>query len=191
MKYFVLKYTNLLYSTFYLIWTVGVCLNSNKNNYSISIDKWCELSNSGEVMPIKIQLNGTSMQPLIRKNRDYVTIIPLRREPLIGDIIIFLDTKKRYCAHRIKRMRDNKIQTIGDNCYNHDPWISKDEIAGLIISMERNGKIYKLDSPFFRLLGKVRMAFLPIRKFNRPIIQFLWSVYIKVFRKNEGGNSSV
>ena len=156
---------------------------------SVSIEKWCELSRTGEVMPIRIQLNGKSMEPLIRMNRDYVTIVPLRREPQKSDIVMFLDVKGRYCAHRVKRVETDRILTIGDYCYIHDPWTDRNRVFGLIVSMERDGKKYNLDSPAFRFYGKIRMALLPLRKVVHSLILKLWSVYVKLFKKDRGGKS--
>ncbi len=156
---------------------------------SVSIKDWCELARTGEVMPIRIQLNGKSMEPLIRMNLDYVTIVPLRREPQKSDIVMFLDVKNRYCAHRVKRVKDGKVLTIGDNCYQYDPWTERCRVYGLITSLERDGKTYSLDSRFFRFYGKVRMIEFPLRKFNHTAFLKLWSVYVKLFKKDRGGKS--
>ena len=141
-------------------------------------------------MPIKIQLNGKSMEPLIRMNRDIVTIVPLKREPVKGDIVMFLDIKGRYCAHRVRRVETDRILTLGDNCRQCDPWTAKKDVAGLIISVERKGRKYSLDSPVLRFYGKVRMALLPVRNFNHSLFMKLWSVYVKLFKKDRGGNSN-
>lgn len=140
-------------------------------------------------MPIRIQLNGKSMEPLIRMNRDYVTIVPLRREPRKSDIVMFLDVKNRYCAHRVKRVEKDRVLTVGDFCYSHDPWTDRNRVYGLIVSLERDGKKYNLDSPAFRFYGKVRMALLPVRRFNHSAFLKLWSVYVKLFKKDRGGKS--
>lgn len=154
---------------------------------SISIEEWCALAKSGEVMPIKIQLNGKSMQPLIRMRYDYVTVVPLRREPVKGDIVVFLDRQNRYCAHRVKCVKENHIQTLGDNCFKCDPWIKKHEAVGLIVAMERNGKKYNLDSALFRFYGRVRMSLLPVRRLNHLAFLRLWKFYKRLFKNTEGG----
>lgn len=158
-------------------------IDLNGNTRSVSVEEWCALALTGEVMPIKIQLNGKSMEPLIRIRKDFVTVVPLKREPVKGDIVIFRDRLNRYCAHRVKKVEAERILTIGDNCYEYDPWTARSDIAGLLVLLERNGKKYNLDSDLFRLYGKIRMALLPFRRFNRKAFLKLWSIYVRIFRK--------
>lgn len=155
----------------------------NGNARSVSVEEWCELALTGEVMPIKIQLNGKSMEPLIRIRQDYVTVVPLRRDAVKGDIVVFKDRLNRYCAHRVKKVEAERILTIGDNCFDYDPWTPKSKITGIVIMIERNGKKYKLDSPLLRTYGRIRMALLPLRVFNHKAFIKLCSVYVKIFRK--------
>ena len=151
-------------------------------NKSLSIEEWCAYANAGVDIPITIQLSGYSMQPLIRYKKDYVTIIPLRRKVKVSDIVVFLNTDNRYCAHRVSKIRDGKILTLGDNCYLPDSWKTPDEIIGLIVSMERDGKKYNLDCKSARAYGRLHMALLPLRKLKRNTIQFLWKYYVKFFK---------
>ena len=45
----------------------------------ISIEEWSELAKEGVFVPVEITLSGASMQPLIRMNRDKVTILPVEK----------------------------------------------------------------------------------------------------------------
>lgn len=166
----------------------GIFLNTEVQTRSVSVEDWLALAKTGDVMPIKIKLSGQSMQPLIRYNRDYVTVIPMKREPLKGDVVIFFDAYGRYCAHRIKAINGDCVKTLGDNCPADDGWIKKSDIIGLIIRLERDGKSYNLDSDLFRFYGKVRMVLLPLRLLKRKLIQLLWSAYVRLF-KNGGGKN--
>ena len=56
---------------------------------SISIPEWHRLAEKGMALPVRIQLNGGSMSPLIRMNCDYVTVGPLNETPATGDIVLF------------------------------------------------------------------------------------------------------
>ena len=162
-------------------------MNDTKTTRSVSVEEWCELAQTGEVMPIKIQLDGISMQPLVRRRRDFVTVVPLRREPQKGDIVLFMDKKNRYCVHRVNKTDGNKVRTLGDNCFDYDGWTDKSNISGLVISLERNGKKYNLDSTAFRFYGKVRMAILPLRKIKHFFAKHFWSAFNSLFHK--GGSS--
>ena len=85
---------------------------------SISLQQWHQLAQQGAYLPVRIQVNGTSMYPLLRRNRDYVTIHPLNGLPRQGDIVLFSDPDReaRYVLHRVWRVEKDTVLTWGDNC---------------------------------------------------------------------------
>ena len=130
----------------------------------LSIAQWYALCQSGTVLPMCIPLDGNSMRPLIRRRSDRVSIVPLTRSLLRGDVVLFEHPAGRYVVHRIYRMRDDSVQTLGDHCWNPDPWMPKSCALGLAVLLERNGRRIRLDHPAAQLLGRVWMAGLPIRR---------------------------
>lgn len=188
---YVLTKLPVFYWLFSIIRTAGIRLDSTVKTRSVSIEEWCSLAGTGEVMPIRIQLDGISMQPLVRRKRDYVTVVPVRRELKKGDIVLFLDKKTRYCVHRVNKIDGDRIRTLGDNCFNYDGWTDRDKILGLVVSLERNGKKYNLDSDTFRFYGKVRMSILPLRQLKHFFAVRFRALYRKLFRKNKGVSSDV
>ena len=89
----------------------------------LSIAQWYALCQSGTVLPMCIPLDGDSMRPLIRRRSDRVSIVPITRPLLCGDVVLFEYPAGRYVVHRIYRMRDDSVQTLGDHCWNPDPWM--------------------------------------------------------------------
>lgn len=130
-----------------------------------SIAQWYALCQSGTVLPMCIPLDGDSMRPLIRRGRDRVTIVPLSRPLLRGDVVLFEHPAGRYVVHRIYRTRDESVQTLGDHCWNPDPWMSQSCVLGLAIQFERDGRIHALDSDHARRMGRIWMKVLPLRRF--------------------------
>ena len=43
---------------------------------TLSIRQWCDMVEAGNSIPVNIQLYGASMQPLVRRLKDTVTIVP-------------------------------------------------------------------------------------------------------------------
>ncbi len=98
---------------------------------SMSIPEWHRLVDEGSALPVRIQLSGYSMSPLIRYQRDYVTIVPLEDPPVAGDIVLIVGpTIERYVMHRLWKLKDGKALTWGDNCERNDGWIPLDRIWG-------------------------------------------------------------
>ncbi len=105
---------------------------------TISIPEWHQLAAQGNAPPVRIQLNGGSMSPLVRMNRDYVTVIPLKETPVAGDIVLFYEPHTdRYIVHRVWDVRNNQIMTWGDNCPKPDGWLSREVVWGKINQIER------------------------------------------------------
>ena len=114
-------------------------------NHSISVPEWHKMAQQGDAPPVRIQLNGSSMEPLIRIRQDYVTIVHMEGFPGIGDIVLFSDPEKeaRYVVHRVWKTKKGKVLTWGDNCPKPDGWISEDYIWGKVVLIERGKRTIK------------------------------------------------
>ncbi len=134
---------------------------------SLSIEQWHRLALTGTELPVRITLAGESMRPLIRRGRDLVTILPLMREARIGDVVLFRARAGRYVVHRVWKIRDGMVQTLGDNCTNPDPWMPAEQIWGLVVRFERFGRSWRLDTAPARAWGRIWMALHPIRVAGR------------------------
>ena len=134
-----------------------------KITYSIGIEEWCKLSKEGIAPPVTIPLEGSSMQPLIRRGIDPVTIVPLQRPLKKGDVILFTTNPGRFVVHRVWKLKDGFVCPLGDNCWNPDGWIPEENVLGQAICYIRNGRRYRLDTPPARIWGRVWMGLLPVR----------------------------
>lgn len=150
-----------------------------KRKRELSVEIWRELSKEGIYIPVRIQLNGSSMQPLIRKQRDYVIIEPLKRSPMRGDIVLFSDDKGRYVVHRVKRLSKEFVITQGDSCTTEDTPLRYDQIWGIVTKMERKNRVVILNSAKARNAGKIWMAILPIRMFYYNVRRVAGQIYKK------------
>lgn len=126
------------------------------------METWREITKEGMNIPVRIQVNGASMQPLIRKQRDYVTIQPMSRLPRCGDIVLFADDYGRYVVHRVKKEGKEFVITQGDFCRTQDPKVRCDQILGLATKVERGNMVLSLDSVKARSFGRFWMAIQPI-----------------------------
>ena len=103
------------------------------------------------------------MNPLIRWNKDYVTIIPPDRKLVPGDIVLFIEPKtERYVVHRIWEIRNGQALTWGDSCEKPDGWFPIDAIWGRVVLIERGQRDIKPDpvkglrwAKFWHKAGKV------------------------------------
>ena len=129
---------------------------------SLSISTWHQMAMEGTAPPVRIVLMGNSMYPLVRYNKDYVTIAPCEGELKIGDIVLFKDQRRNlHVVHRIWDIRGHMVLTWGDNCAHADGWISSELIWGKVILIERGKRSIITNSKrgmhwakFWHLAGK-------------------------------------
>lgn len=154
---------------------------------SISMAQWCALAREGAAPPVTICLEGDSMRPLIRKGRDAVTIVPMQRAPMKGDVVLFTLGDERYVVHRIWRLDKNMVRTLGDNCLNPEPWFPQEKVLGQVVRFRRDGRTYRLDTPAARMWGKLWMGIHPFRQVCKKQRILAGRCWRKIFPKTAKG----
>lgn len=134
---------------------------------SVSIQQWAEWVRSGAAPTVTIRLDGDSMRPLIRRNRDAVTLQPLTRPLKCGDVVLFRSGTGQYVVHRVWKLCGQSVRTLGDNCWNPDPWMDAGQVLGIVVSVKRNMRVWKLNTRLSRSLGRTWMALRPLRNLWR------------------------
>ena len=137
-----------------------------QNIKKLNIEDWQKLTKAGANVHIKIEPTGFSMRPLIRGGRDMVIVEPMCREPLRGDIVLFLREDGAHVMHRIWKIEGEMVTTYGDGCWYHDEPISKEKILGLATTLYRNkgNKKTSLDTEFRRKMGLFWLGLAPLRR---------------------------
>lgn len=147
----------------------------------LSVEAWISMCQEGIFTAVRIPLAGTSMYPLVRINRDYVTIVPLKRALKKGDIVLFLRQDGAYVVHRVRRCSGENVQTLGDNCRYPDAWIAQKDVYGLITRVERGKLCLQVDTPFWRGLGRIWMALLPARTVGYGTLRWIYRRGKRIF----------
>lgn len=115
-------------------------------NTKITIPEWHAMAQAGHPVPMRIPIHGVSMFPLIRIDRDIVTIVPLEGKPEIGDIVLFSDPARgRYVLHRVWKTEEERVLTWGDNCELPDRWLPWDAVWGQAVLIERGRRVIRPD----------------------------------------------
>lgn len=157
-------------------------LKSNKNNISLSVEEWHRLAVEGAQLPVTFSPDGDSMRPLLRKNRDTVTVVPVYRKLKKGDIVLFIRYDGACVVHRVYRIKGETVVTLGDACHGFDTPIPARNVMGIAVRADRDGRILNLDSSFSRLSGIIWMHTRKLRILRRKIRRFI-SAINKNFQK--------
>ena len=136
----------------------------------LSIPEWHAMAQAGTILPMRILIHGGSMYPLIRMDRDYVTIMPLQGEIKPGDIVLFSNpAAERYILHRALKIENDRILTRGDNCPESDGWLPLDMIWGKAELVERGRRAIHPDPVKGLRLARVWWKLGPGYRFGKRI----------------------
>ena len=157
----------------------------NPEIISISIREWAALAQSGRAANVTIQLHGNSMRPLVRKERDDVTIAPLSRPLRRGDVVLFQARDGRYTVHRVIRCDPGQILTQGDHCRRPDFPTPLENVFGLVVQVERGRLHFPINNAFSRFCGLFWIRILPVRKF----FGWVWDLLLETKKRICGASN--
>ena len=129
------------------------------------------LEKNGEVTFISA---GRSMLPVIRDRKDAVTLVKPKREIKPGDIVFYQRDNGQFILHRVMFVNSDKYVMRGDNQWDNEYNIRRDQIIGVLKCFERNGKIHNVTDRDY--LMYVRLLPL-IRFFRKTYYGFKSKVY--------------
>lgn len=129
------------------------------------------LEKNGEVTFISA---GRSMLPVIRDRKDTVTLVKPKREIKPGDIVFYQRDNGQFILHRVMFVNSDKYVMRGDNQWDNEYNIRRDQIIGVLKCFERNGKIHNVTDRDYLIYVKL----LPlIRFFRKTYYGFKSKVY--------------
>lgn len=145
---------------------------------------WEAMSAEGLDVAINVPILGHSMKPLLRPKGDCVRIMPLRRDLMIGDIIVFRRDDGRLIMHRVFKLTETHIQTVGDNCEKPDREIPYDAVFGLVTHVQHGKHLIYVDNKLWRGIGRVLTQLRPVRVFLfKHVKQPLWRLRKRILNK--------
>lgn len=153
--------------------------------FEISIAEWHQLAAGGAAPALRVPLIGHSMQPLVRKMRDIVTILPVSRPLRKGDIVLFRRADGVYVVHRLIRIEKDAVQTLGDNCPRPDAPLPISEVLGIVTHVQRGKRTLHVDTPSWRWAGRLWSAILPVRNCYRSCRRFIARPIKRLLGRNE------
>ncbi len=95
----------------------------------------------------KIEITGTSMNPLLFEKRDFVLIEKPCFPLSVGDIPLYRRSDGAFVLHRIVDTDPNGYVMCGDNQFILEKGITDKNIIGVVCEMNINGKKVLLSDP--------------------------------------------
>lgn len=134
--------------------------------FSVPIDEWLKLINSGVYSVARVTPTGNSMWPLIRSCRDQIEVKPVDREIKLGDVVVFKRIDGKSVVHRVWKISDDgkRVQTFGDNCVRPDAPVNISDVCGIATKVFRDGKEIDIDSDEARNAINFFPKYAPVRR---------------------------
>lgn len=138
-----------------------------------------ELLRAGKT--IRFTAKGTSMHPLIRDG-DVVLVAPLKQKKINkGDVVLFTVGNGRALLHRIVNIRksrgDVEFLIQGDHSIHSDGNISKSNILGLMVAVERGELQISANRFVYRILGRLASIYLRVNPKNSKLYVILFKIF--------------
>ena len=117
---------------------------------------------------------GTSMEPMLRQNRDLVILeVPSSRLQKY-DVALYKRGEK-YVLHRVIGVKDGYYRIRGDNTFavEHVPF---DSVIGVLSRFNRKGKLHSVTERGYRFYVRFWNAIYPLRALWKHTRQFLIKV---------------
>jgi signal peptidase len=127
---------------------------------------------AGEILAsgraLRFRARGVSMRPCIQDG-DLLEIQPAQEQHIrIGDILLINLAQRQLLVHRVVRIQIDRSQKCfllqGDAARQQDGCVPFDQVLGRVISLERNGKRFYLNSPIKHFLAVLYVMGLTIYK---------------------------
>ncbi len=141
------------------------------NNLELSMNEIWELaqtviSSGGE---FRLFHKGTSMMPLLRQGKDSVILVAPNNIKK-NDILLYKRANGQFVMHRAIKIKKDEYIMCGDNQYEHERGIKKDNILAKVKGIYRDENYFETDNPEYVKYVKRK---LPIR---RAKIRFLYFI---------------
>ena len=122
---------------------------------------------------ILISGTGTSMEPLIRADRDAVLLAPLPDRPLLaGDIVLYRRANGQTVLHRICRVRKDGYDMLGDGQLWVEQRVKKEQLIAFAREIRRPEGVLHCDTPQERKRACREMKRKIRSRYPHPLIRF-------------------
>ncbi len=114
---------------------------------------------------------GTSMEPMLRQNRDLVTVKAPQARLRKYDVALYRRGDS-YVLHRVIGVKDGYYRIRGDNTYRVEQ-VPFGSVIGVLESFNRKGKPHEITETGYRLYARIWNFIYPLRTLFVSLIKGL------------------
>lgn len=121
---------------------------------------------------VRFSPRGISMLPMLRQGIDSVVLSPLPDKLRKYDLPLYQRRNGQYVLHRIVKA-EKTYTCIGDNQFDLELGLERGQMIALVTAFYRKDKLWRCDSPIYRLYCTFWHHSRPLRHFWRRGIGWL------------------
>ena len=115
---------------------------------------------------VTITVKGNSMNPFMVHMRDQMTLGPWKDEDIkVGTVALVRDTYGNHLIHRIIKVDKDTVTLLGDGNVLQTEVATKDNIIGIMYSINRKGREISSKSRIWRMYSRFWMLLTPVRRY--------------------------
>ena len=133
-----------------------------------------------QVDTLPLLISGSSMTPFLVHGRDTVFLSAVRRPLKVGDMVLYQRDSGAYILHRICALEgEDRFTIVGDAQTVREPHVRRDQIFGLVVRVERKGKIQAPGTFWWEFFEKAWVRMIPIR----PLFSRAYGLLTRILRR--------
>ena len=104
---------------------------------------------------VRFSPRGISMLPMLRQGRDQVVLSPLPETLKKYDLPLYQRDNGQYVLHRIVEVKADTYTCMGDNQFQKEPGLRREQMIAVVSAFCRNGREYSVRDWRYRLYCRV------------------------------------
>ena len=124
------------------------------------------------------------MLPTIRGDRDILTLSWAPEKLQKYDLPLYRRDNGHFVIHRVVKVAPDGTYTMcGDHQWKLEPGITKEQIVGLVQTIERKGRVFSVSNGHYRRWVRFWVWALPLRRYLFFVASLPRRIYRRISRK--------
>ena len=129
---------------------------------------------------VSMMISGSSMNPFLIHQRDYILMKKPEEELKAGDMVFFQRRDEAYVMHRIHHInKEGKLFIIGDAQVDMEGPIDKEQVFAIITKVKRKGKWITPGDFWWEFFEHIWLHLIPFRRFFINTYRFMSRLFIR------------
>ena len=114
---------------------------------------------------VSLLISGSSMEPFLKDQRDYICFKAPDRELVAGDMVFYQRETGQYIMHRIHKVASEGYYMVGDHQVEIEGPLDRAQIFALVTKVKRNGRWISPDDLTWKFFACLWPKTIPVRSF--------------------------